>query len=205
MILDASMLRSTAEECGTFLDESVTEDWLAPIPDMTWNIAGAVAHTAQALLWYSSDLSAGPSELSSIEMKVEPESEASELIRTIRTSCKVLAGVVATTEPNARGWHPWGVADVSGFVAMACDELLIHTADAGSGLGRKFLPSPDLAEATLRRLFPWAPTDLEPWAGLNWANGRTELRGLPRLTEWRWHCAPLSEWDGTDPSEPARR
>ncbi len=115
----------------------------------------------------------------------------------------MLAGVVATIEPDARGWHPYGIADPSGFVGMACDELLIHTADAASGLGLEFFPSPELAEATLRRLFPWAPADLEPWAGLNWANGRTELAGLRRLTKWRWHCAPLSEWDGTDPSVPA--
>jgi uncharacterized protein (TIGR03083 family) len=167
---------------------------------MSWTIAEAVAHMAQALLWYSSDLSAGPSELSTIEVKVDPGSEPAELIRTIRTLSRVLAGAVATIEPGARGWHPWGIADASGFVGMACDELLIHTADAASGLGREFVPSPELAEATLRRLFPWAPNDVEPWAGLNWANGRTGLPGLKRLAKWRWHCAPLSEWDGIDPS-----
>lgn len=200
MILDDAMLRRTAEECSRFLEISADADWLVPIPDMTWNIAGAVAHTAQGLLWYSSDLAAGPSELSTMEVNVDSGSEPEELIRTMRTVSKVLAGVVATVGPGARGWHPFGIADTSGFVAMACDELLIHTADAASGLGREFTPPAEIAEATLRRLFPWAPADIEPWAGLNWANGRTELPGLPRLTNWRWHCAPLSEWDGTDPS-----
>lgn len=112
----------------------------------------------------------------------------------------MLAGVVATIEGDWLGWHPCGVADASGFVAMACDELLVHTSDAASGLGREFAPTSEIAEATLRRLFPWAPTDVDPWSALRWANGRAELPGRSRLTKWRWHCAPLSEWDGTDPS-----
>lgn len=85
---------------------------------------------------------------------------------------------------------------------MACDELLVHTADAAEGLGAVFQPDPALAAATLRRLFPWAPTDLAPWPALLWANGRLELPGKPRLTRWRWHCAPLAEWDGVAPIEP---
>ena len=200
MILDETTLRLAAEECSDFLDVSVGMDWLAPVPELTWTIAETVAHMAQALLWYSSDLAAGPRELSTMEVKVDPSSEPAELIRTIRTGSFVLAGVVATIEPGARGWHSWGIPDASGFVGMACDELLIHTADAANGLGRVFTPPPELAEATLHRLFPWAPKDVDPWAGLCWANGRTELGGLGRLVKWRWHCAPLSEWDGTDPS-----
>jgi uncharacterized protein (TIGR03083 family) len=200
--LDATMLRWCAEECSSFLDPSAQADWSTPIPDMSWKIAEAVAHMGQPLLWYSSDFAAGPSELSSVEMQVDPNTDPVELIRTVRTSSRVLAGVVETLEPGARGWHPAGLADASGFVGMACDELLVHTADAARGLHREFTPPPELAEATLRRLFPWAPTDADPWPGLSWANGRTELPGHGRLSKWRWHCAPLSEWDGIDPSVP---
>jgi hypothetical protein len=167
---------------------------------MTWSVAEAVAHMAQALLWYSSDFAAGPGELSSVEMKVDPSTTNSELIRTVRTASRVLSGVVATTEEGWMGWHPFGTADSSGFIGMACDELLVHTGDAASGLGREFTPQPDVADATLKRLFPWAPTDVDPWLALKWANGRIELPGHGRLTSWRWHCAPLSEWDGSDPS-----
>jgi hypothetical protein len=35
--------------------------------------------------------------------------------------------------------------------------------------------------------------------GLLWANGRVDLPGQERQTGWRWHCAPLAEWDGADP------
>src|SRR2546425_988557 len=57
----------------------------------------------------------------------------------------------------------------------------------------------DLAAATVRRLFPWAPADCAPWQALLWANGRISLPDLPRPERWRWHCAPLSEWDGESP------
>lgn len=57
----------------------------------------------------------------------------------------------------------------------------------------------------LRRLFPWVeleadPAD-DPWSLLRWANGRLALDGRPQLTRWRWHCAPLADWDGRRPAE----
>ena len=93
-----------------------------------------------------------------------------------------------------------GMADASGFAAMACDEMLIHSHDAARGLGFAFSPAPDLAEAVLRRLFPWVTDDDDPWAALQWANGRIALGDRPRLRDWVWHCAPLEEWDGKPPN-----
>lgn len=170
--------------------------WSTPIPGMEWTVAEAVAHMALAPLWYAVDLSAGPSELSMLNMTVDPGSPPAQLVRAVRTYSNVLASVIEAVPPDVRGWHPVGIADVSGFAAMGCDEMLVHTYDAARGLKLEFEPIPELAERTLRRLFPWAPQDVEPWEGLKWANGRSELPGLKQLTRWRWQCAPLSEWDG---------
>ncbi|WP_214368189.1 hypothetical protein [Pseudonocardia sp. H11422] len=65
-------------------------------------------------------------------------------------------------------------------------------------------PDVRLAGRTLRRLFPWAPTDGRSWPTLRWANGRAPLRERPRLSERFWHCAPLEEWDGRTPEFLAR-
>ena len=90
----------------------------------------------------------------------------------------------------------WAGAD--GFLAMGCDEILVHGWDAVRGFGGKFAVPEDLARPVLRRLFPWAPTDAPPWPALLWANGRVDLPGQPRQgPDWLWHCAPLEEWDGT--------
>jgi hypothetical protein len=39
-----------------------------------------------------------------------------------------------------------------------------------------------------------------PVGGLLWANGRFDLPGQERQVDWRWHCAPLEEWDGLNPA-----
>lgn len=83
--------------------------------------------------------------------------------------------------------------------AAACDEMVVHTYDASLGLGQAFAPSEEVALATLHRLFPWAPEGAGAWETLLWANGRADLPGQERQTGWRWHCAPLEEWDGTNP------
>lgn len=85
---------------------------------------------------------------------------------------------------------------------MACDELLLHTDDAASSLGVAFEPPPDLPVAVLHRLFPWVEGGGEdPWTLLRWANGRIPLGARPQLRKWRWHCAPLADWDGEVPPE----
>jgi hypothetical protein len=84
---------------------------------------------------------------------------------------------------------------------MACDELLVHGDDAARGLGLEFDHDAPLAAQVLARLFPWhtvGPGD-DPWQILLWANGRIDLEGRPHQGRWRWHSAPLAEWDGTGP------
>jgi hypothetical protein len=94
-----------------------------------------------------------------------------------------------------------GLVDASGFAALACDELLVHTGDIAAGLGAGFDPPREACARVLGRLFPWAPPDQDPWATLRWANGRAPLGQRPRLSpDWVAHPAPLHQWDGVDPN-----
>jgi hypothetical protein len=197
--MDGNMVLRVAEECRKFLDSVEDQDWTTPIPGMGRTVAQTVAHISECLLWYSTDLVAGEREVSTMEMRVRPGSERADLIATLSSFAGVLSRVVDGTLPQSRGWHPYGLADASGFAAMACDEMLVHTADVGQGLRRTFVPSEELSGATLRRLFPWAPADTDSWTALLWANGRADLPGQERQIGWRWHCAPLTEWDGANP------
>jgi Mycothiol maleylpyruvate isomerase N-terminal domain len=198
---DGGTVLRAAGECQAFLGAAVERDWTRRIPDMEWTVAQAVAHIAEGLLWYATDLAAGPRELSTMDLRVRPDAAPADLVATIGSFATVLARVVDGAGPQARGWHPYGLADASGFAAMACDELLVHTGDVARGLELPFTPSAALSAATLGRLFPWAPADGDPWQALLWANGRAGLPGHGRQLRWRWHCAPLAEWDGTNPAD----
>jgi uncharacterized protein (TIGR03083 family) len=198
--VDGGQVLGAAGACQALLGAAADRDWTRPIPEMDWTVAQAVTHMAEGTLWYATDLAAGEDRQDTMELRVPPEASHAELVRVIGTFATVLARVVDGAPPGTRGWHPFGLADASGFAAMACDELLVHSDDAARGLGVPFTPPATLVRATLERLFPWAPAGTEPWPALLWCNGRTALPGHPRQARWRWHCAPLDEWDGLNPS-----
>ena len=81
---------------------------------------------------------------------------------------------------------------------MGCDEILVHGGDITGALDLPYEPPSELCAQVLVRLFPWAPTDEDPWQALLWAIGRQPLGDRARLAaDWWWECAPLREWDGT--------
>jgi uncharacterized protein (TIGR03083 family) len=201
--MDGHDVLEAAGECQALLGAAADRDWTRAIPEMDWTVAQAVTHMAEGTLWYATDVAAGTERQDTMELRVPPETAPAELVRVIGTFATVLARVIDATPPGARGWHPFGLADASGFAAMACDELLVHSDDAARGLAVPFTPPAGLVRATRDRLFPWAPATPDPWPSLLWANGRIELPGHPRQTRWRWHCAPLEEWDGLNPADPA--
>jgi len=203
--VDGSSLQQSARASAAFLTRALELDWDRPIPDMTWSVREVVAHIPEVLLWYATDLSAGTTELSTMDLKIRPTDDPEQLVRTITAFSTVLGLVVDGTQPGDRGWHPDGLADAAGFAAMGCDEILVHTYDAARGLGLEFEPPEVLSQGVLRRLFPWAPRDTDTWETLLWGNGRLELDGRPRQVHWHRHPAPLSEWDGADAAESSQR
>lgn len=190
-IVDAHHVRTAALACTDFLRAHADGDWQASIPDLDFSVRQVVAHVAQCCLFYATDLSAAGPDLTSIELTVNADAEPTMLIDTLHTAASMVANAVDAAPGSVLGFHPWGDADRSGFAAMACDEMLIHTDDAARGLGAAFTPPRELPEAILRRLFPEVATEPDPWQQLRWANGRIALGGAPRRERWKWHCSPL--------------
>jgi len=191
--MDGSNLRQAARASTSFLMSTIDRDWDRQIPDMTWTVREVVAHVCDVLLWYSTDLAAGTAELNTMDLKVRPTEPPDQLIATLTAFSNTLAYVVDGVPAGQRGFHPDGMADGTGFAAMGCDELLVHARDAAIGLGLEFEPPEVLSGMIVRRLFPWAPRDAEPWPALLWANGRRELPGLQRQVDWHRHAAPLTD------------
>lgn len=164
---------------------------------LKWTCRETLAHVVDCLNWYAANLARRST--SSAECPELPtELPIEVMVGALRSGAAVLAAAVRAADEGDRGWHPFGIADRSGFAAMGCDEVLVHAWDLAAGLGFDFQPPADVAERTLRRLFPWAPPSEEanPWDALLWANGRQALGERKPETGWLWHCAPLEEWNG---------
>lgn len=202
-------LRHLADLCAHELASLDDADWDAPVPGLEWSAYETLFHLMRVPVNYASHLATRattptPFRIGSlIERADDSPAGPATTIAALRAFCLILADVVSAAPPDARAFHQAGRADRTGFLGMACDELLIHTDDILRSAGSSFQPPEELVARVLARLFPWAPTDVDPWKALRWANGREELPpSHGRLgPDWTWQCAPLNEWDGTVPAE----
>ncbi len=186
-----------AEACHSTLRGAVGGDWNVRAGDLDWSVARTIEHVTNANLRYAMHFASraeGPlPRVRQHDERLGPD----KLLALVRAAAATLAETTRSAPGDARGFHPAGMADAEGFLAMGCDEILVHTYDAASGLAVAFEPSGDLCARVVTRLFPWAPADEDPWTTLLWANGRVALGQRARLSaDWYWHCAPLAEWDG---------
>lgn len=185
--------------CTTFLESVVERDWEAPVPGLEWTVRKAVSHAANAVLWYALNVWSSPSDDAAFELSVTADASKASIVLSLGLAAQVCAASIDAAPPERRGFHPVGPPDASGFAAMACDEMLVHTADAARGLGLEFSAEASLAAEVLGRLFPWHESGEDPWRTLLWANDRLSLPDREDQSGWTWHCRPLSEWDGSAP------
>lgn len=186
-----------ADACVDALSRHADEDWGVRAGDLDWTCRRTLGHIVDALAFYTDHLARRAAERLPYKRDVGPDLTIEELLNFVRSQAAILARVCEAS-PDVRAYHAAGLADATGFVAMGCDEILVHTNDVCTGLGSAFSPDPDLSARIVTRLFPWAPDHANPWERLLWCNGRMALPDHERLTEdWWWWCRPLSEWDGT--------
>jgi hypothetical protein len=179
------------------LEPELEADWNAPAGSLEWSCRRTLDHVLDCHLFYANHLARrATTHLPSIRDGDASVGVAGTLSNLLGTAA-ILADVARAAPPGARAFHTSGVADAEGFLAMGCDEALVHGWDIAEGLDVDFEPPVELAERVLRRLFPWAPEDEHPWDALLWANGRIPLDDLPQSDPgWEWWSAPLDEWDG---------
>lgn len=195
--LGGNDVRNALDVCAAALRPCLGEDWTAAVPGLDFTVSSVLAHASLSTLWYALDMWAGPADSAGFELKVAADAAPQALLAGLTQAATVCAGSVAAAPPDLRGFHPFGSPDRSGFAAMACAELLIHTDDALRGLGTRLdAPSP-LASAVLARLLPWHEPGSDPWQTLLWAHDRPADVDRPTEGKWHWHPAPLSEWPST--------
>ncbi|HEY7060311.1 MAG TPA: maleylpyruvate isomerase N-terminal domain-containing protein [Chloroflexota bacterium] len=192
-----NLLHAAAAACNA-LAPARDADWSVLARDLEWTCHRTLQHMAEAPLFHATHLATRATARRPSLRAGETPPPVADLLQLIPADAAILADVARAAPPDARGWHATGMADASGFAAISCVELLIHTDDIAQALGIPYRPPDDLARRIVGRLCPWAPAGHDGWATLQWAAGRAALPDHPRLgADWAWQSAPLSEWDGT--------
>lgn len=175
------------------------ELWRQDSEGLEWSRHYTLHHCVQVYSYLSCLLANGASITSSPPrfQITDQRLETEDLFRLLPMMGEVLIRVAEASPSTTRGWHGWGSPDPEGYLAQACNEILLHGSDITRGLDIPVLPSEELCERVLNRLYPWAPLGTPRWATMLWVSGRGELDGHPPITSWKAHVAPLSEWDGT--------
>jgi uncharacterized protein (TIGR03083 family) len=196
--LDPDDLVAVADHCVGSLAPLTDRDWETKPAGIDWTCRQILEHLGS--LAYAPVLALRATEIPRFAFSVFPDMPVDWLLPTARTNAVIVAEVARAAPPHVRAFHPAGMADPSGFIAMMADELVVHTHDVATALDAPYRPDTFVARSLLDRLFPWWPRDAEPWEALLWAHGRGDLPGHPSPgADWLWHCAPVDEWDGTVP------
>lgn len=180
-------------------------DWAAQAGTLDWTCRQTLNHVIDGTLFYSGQVANQASTRLPRIRSGDPDASIDDLITTLGTVGRIFASALRAAPDGARAFHPAGMADMSGYAAMSCVEILVHTGDIAAGLGFNFNPPAGLCDRVVRRLFPWLDdTTPDAWSVLRWTTGRIAIADRDDVAaDWYWQCAPLSEWDGTIKKRPA--
>ena len=190
-------LDSAVDVVAAMLTAAIDADWSIPAGPVTWSCAETVEHMGKVGVHYAAQLAVG-AETVHVRVMAEPHPEGTNARRSqfLQAGGRLLSRVARAMPPDASALHPWGQADVEGWVAIACAEFLLHGADIAAGLGCAFDPDDEVCARVLARVAPEHAAlayraDLGGWGGLTYAAGRRAVDGLPAVGQWRWRAGPL--------------
>jgi hypothetical protein len=189
-------VRQAAAICRKSLAPVLEADWSIPAGLLTWTCRETLDHISDALGFYCGQLSTRATGQRPRFRSGDPGATIPALFDSIDSGVAMLGAIASASPPSVRAFHRMGLADAEGFLAMACEEILVHTWDIGQGFQLTISVPDDLSRAVLHRIFPWAPTDCTPWEAQLWCSDRIALPGKGKIETWGWHGAPIDEWDG---------
>ena len=195
------LLLEAARLCRATLERHRDADWSIPAGPLDWTCRETLDHVCDALGSYCGKLATRTSEQIPAFRNGDLAASITDLLSALSTGAAMLAAIARATPPEARAIHRMGMADAEGFLAMGCEEMLIHTWDVCAGFGEDFSVPDEIAGAVVARLFPWAPAECTAWQAQLWCSDRITLENRGRIGPWGWHAAPIAEWAGGEGPE----
>ena len=140
--------------CRRVLAPVTDRDWSVRAGDLDWDVRATLIHACDAVGWYAAHLAVQARHRLRVDLRVHDDATNAEVLDVLEATAATLALVARAAPPDARAYHSAGMADVIGFVAMGCDEVLVHGWDACRGLGLGLVAPPDLAGRRARATVP---------------------------------------------------
>jgi hypothetical protein len=162
------------------LRPGVDADWSVRAGDLEWSVDRTIAHMTGAPGKYAFYLSSRSTRYVAVRVWPADDATRQERLEAIEGCAAALAGVAATALPDAFGFHVTGMRNAAEFVAMACEELLVHTYDATCGLELPYEPPEELCRLVIEHCYPGQDVRHPVWPFLVWLSGRRH----PAAMKW---------------------
>jgi hypothetical protein len=165
------------------LTEVVNADWTTRAGVLEWSCWRTVDHMVDCLFSYAMQIGARAQYgyLPFEELHAKPEATPLDLVAGLRSVTALFVAVVRDSPGRVTasdGVLELGLAD---WCARAAYELVLHTRDVVSGLGRDLDPPLELCRVILESDALWmldreqAKRGSDPWAALLLGSGRLEI------------------------------
>jgi hypothetical protein len=188
MTIPPGSVEAAAAVVVAALQPGVDGDWSVRAGDLDWSVDRTIAHMTGAPAKYAFYLSSRSTRYVAVTMMPALDATRRERLEAIEGCAAALAGVAATAPEDAVGFHVSGMQNAEGFLAMACEELLVHTYDVTCGLGLAYEPPEELCRLVMEHFHPGQYEQHPVWPLLLWLNGRYH----PATAEWG-HAPELHE------------
>jgi len=154
------------------LQPGADADWSVRAGDLEWSVDQTIAHMTGAPAKYAFYLSSRSTRYVAVRVCPADDATRQERLEAIGACAAALAGVAAMAPPDALGFHVSGMRNAEQFLAMACEELLVHAYDITCGLGLTYEPPEDLCRLVIEHMYPGRDQQRLVWPYLVWLTGR---------------------------------
>src|SRR3954451_10547660 len=135
-------LRQCAEWAAERWSALPTYRWDATDATVEWTPRRTLDHLVDAMLLYSAYVATRARSRVSPPRNGDPSSAPAALIDAFGSGIGILTKLLDGFRDDERAFHPSGIADRSGWIGMACTEILVHTIDATGGTDTPAEPFP---------------------------------------------------------------
>src|SRR5262245_37201730 len=121
-IVPEDLPAAAAAACAA-LAPAIDADWSVPARDLDRTCHRTLQHLAEAPIFHATHRATRAQARRPSLRTGDTPSPVADLLQLIPADAAILAEVVRAAPPDARGWHPAGMADASGFAAISCQDL----------------------------------------------------------------------------------